>query len=126
MKGRGCKLPRLKEKAVAAVLTAATLEDAARQAGVCLTTLKKWIALAEFRDALRQARTAIYEGAVSRLQGATNAAVDTLHRNLDCGNAAVETRAALGVLEQAFRVRELLEVEERLTALERATYEGEP
>jgi hypothetical protein len=80
------------------------------------------MALPEFRDALRRARTAIYEGAVSRLQGATNEAVDTLRRNLDCGNAAVETRAALGVMEHALRVRELLEVEERLAALERVTY----
>jgi hypothetical protein len=114
----------LKEKAVAAVLTAPTLEDAARQAGVCLATLKRWIALPEFRDALRQARQTIFEGAVNRLQAASNEAVDTLRRNLDCGNVAAETRAALGVLEQAFRFREQLELEERLTALERATFGG--
>jgi hypothetical protein len=124
MQGHGCKLPRLKEKSVAAVLTAPTLEDAARQAGVCLNTLKKWLALPEFRDALRQGRQAIYEGAVSRLQAASNEAVDTLRRNLACGNVAVETRAALGVLDQAFRVREQLELEERLAALERATFGG--
>jgi hypothetical protein len=61
---------------------------------------------------------------VNRLQAASNEAVDTLRRNLDCGNVAVETRAALGVLEQAFRVHEQLELEERLAALERATFGG--
>jgi hypothetical protein len=50
--------------------------------------------------------------------------VDTLRRNLDCGNVAVETRAALGVLDHALRVREQLELEERLAALERATFGG--
>ncbi len=54
--------------------------------------------------------------------------METLRRNLDCGNASVEVRAALGVLDQTLKVKEFLELEERMQALEQlvATREGKP
>ena len=46
------------------------------------------------------------------------AAIDTLERNLNCENPAVEIRSASIVLEQSIKGLEILDVEGRLVMLE--------
>jgi hypothetical protein len=119
MMGHGEKRTRKQELAIAALLVEATVEAAAAKAGVCYRTLKGWLADLDFRAAYREARRAVVEGAVGRLQHATGKAVETLTRNLDCGNAAAENRAAVAILELALKGVELQDVLARLDELER-------
>jgi hypothetical protein len=60
----------------------------------------------------------VVEGAISQLQGAATEAVETLKRNLYCGTAATEVRAALGILDQSIKAVEIYDLESRLAALE--------
>jgi transposase-like protein len=113
------------EKAIAALVSAATIKDAAEQAGVTTVTLWRWLQLPEFAGAWRAARRQLVERAVSELQAATGEAVETLKRNLHCENEAVEVRAASIILEQAVKGVELIDLQERVERLETLLAEQE-
>src|SRR6516164_1168153 len=112
------KLGRKQEALIAALLTEATHAAAAAQAGVSEATLQRWLHLPEFQAAYRQARRRVVEASIGRLQQTTNKAVEALERNLACGHAGSEIRAALGILDHAVKAVELLDVVERVEELE--------
>lgn len=121
MHGHGQKLMRKQERVIAALLSEPTVTAAAEKAGVGERTLRRWLLLPDFQDAFRAARRQIVEDALSQLQGATGEAVATLRRNLKCGRAGDEIRAAIAILDQSSRATELIDLQERLTALESRT-----
>jgi transposase-like protein len=59
MKGHGSKFGRKKEAAIAALLTARSIEEAARAAGIGTATLFRWQNLPEFQQAYRDAKRAV-------------------------------------------------------------------
>ena len=72
MSGR-TKLNRKQEALIAALLTEPTHAAAAVKAGVSEATLHRWLRLADFQAAYRQARRRIVETAIGRLQQAASA-----------------------------------------------------
>ena len=118
--GHGSKRPRQTEAAILALLAEPTIEAAAGRAGVSKSTLLRWQQNPSFRDRYRAARRAIVEGSIGRLQQATGAAVEALQRNLTCGVPAGEIAAAKAIIDQALRGVELVDLAERVEALEQA------
>ena len=118
--GHGGKRPRQAEAAIAALLTASTVGAAAQRVGINESTLLRWLKEPEFANEYRAARRLVVESAIGRLQQAATQAVDALARNLTCGIPAVEVGAAKAVLDQAIRGVELLDLAERVAALEQA------
>src|SRR5262245_12517963 len=102
------------DAAVAALLSEPTIAAAAAQAQVSERTLRSWLKEPGFRRAVREAGLALVGEAVGKLHGAAGIAVQALVRNLSCGQAGQEIRAALGILEQSFRGAELLDLAERV------------
>jgi hypothetical protein len=122
MKGHGSKFGRKKEAAISALLTQRTFEDAARTAGIGVSTLLRWQKDPEFDDAFRAARRAAYGQATARLQQGSSAAATTLLKLMLDANTPPSTRAraAESVLSQGAKAIELEDVGARLAALERA------
>jgi histone H3/H4 len=120
MNGHGEKLSRLQSKAIAALLTAPTLADAACQVGVAERTLRNWLKVPAFKEAVKEAGKEMLGLTMSRLQGAAREATDTLLRSLKCGVPASEVRAAGLILDNAFKVADLYDLQERVAALEMA------
>src|SRR5437764_1056473 len=118
MAGHGEKLSRLQTRAIAALLSAPTQADAARQVGVSDRTLRNWLQRPLFRASLAQAAKDMMAVTLSRLQAVTHGATDTLIRSLTCGKPATEVRAAELILANAMRVAELLDLQQRVEALE--------
>jgi len=118
MTGHGEKFTRKMEGAIAALLAEPTVELAAARTGVSVVTLQRWQQRPDFRRRFREARRAVVEGAIAGLQRATAGAVEALERNLHCAVPSVEVRAALGILETAIRGVELVDLVERVEALE--------
>jgi len=114
----GCKLGRKQESAIAALLTERTHADAAAKAGISEATLARWLRVPAFIVAYRAARLRVVEAAIARLQRATGAAVRALTRNLRCGFPSAEIRAADLILAWAARGVELIDLAERVAALE--------
>src|SRR5215213_4934252 len=106
------------ERAIVALLSEPSIEAAAKTAEVSDVTIWRWMKLPEFRSRLRDARRAVVEGAIGRLQQAATEAVTTLQRNLTCGTPSVEVRAATAILDQAIKAIELFDVVERVEHLE--------
>src|ERR1700736_2279121 len=120
MTGHGEKLSRKRESAIAALLTEPTIERAAARAEISTRTLKNWLALPDFQKAYQAARMRAFDHALARLQQSAGAAVDALGDLLMAGNDAIRLGAARSILELGVRLKESLEVEARLAALEEA------
>ena len=116
------KLGGKREAAILALLTARSIEDAARSAGVPPRTLHRWLLEPEFDTAYRKARRNAFAQATARLQQATGAAVSTLLKIMVDMNAPASTRvrAADSVLDHASKAIEIEDVEVRVAALEQA------
>lgn len=116
--GPADKLTRSNERAIAALLSHARLEDAAKAAGISRSTLCRMLAGPAFQEAFRTARRQVLDAAVSSLQEAAGAAVAALRRNLACRKPSVEVQSARAILDFAMRSVEMLELEERVRQLE--------
>jgi hypothetical protein len=106
------------QKAISALLTAPTLKAAAAACGISEVSLWRMLQDPVFQRAYRAVRREAVERSIGELQAATSDAVATLRRNLNCGVSGVEVKAAQAILDQAIRAIELLDLEERLAALE--------
>ena len=92
------------EVAIQALLTTRTVATAAKKAGVGERTLYRWLSKdRDFRRAYRDARTRIFERAVSKLAALSNTAVDELRKILKNPKVAPRDRltAIRTVLEHA-------------------------
>jgi hypothetical protein len=121
-RGHGQKRERLEDRALAALLSEATIVEAATRAGVGEATLLRWLAEPSFKARYRDARRQVVEQAIVGLQQAAGAAVTVL--SAIAGDAAqpagARVSAARTILDQSFRGLELVDLVERIELLERA------
>ncbi|TEB08635.1 hypothetical protein Psch_02201 [Pelotomaculum schinkii] len=115
------KITRKMEAAIAALLTAPTIAEAAAAVGVHEQTLWRWLQQEEFQGRYREAKRQAVAQAVARLQQATTKAVDTLEEVMDDDLATPSSRvtAAKTVLDAAFKGIELDDLAARVDELER-------
>ena len=117
----GGELTAKQQRAVQALLTAKSVSAAALAAHVGERTLFRWLTEPAFRAALTAAESNLIDAATRRLLQLQGAALDTLEALLGDGSdasAGVRLRAAQVALEHLLRLRELRDIEQRLTALE--------
>src|SRR5262249_30909778 len=118
--GHGEKLTRKQEQSIAALLTEATVEAAAAKAGVSYAALKNWLGQPVFEQAYKAARQSVLDRTVVRLLDANGKAVSTLVALLDGDHAPTKARSAVAILELALKLRDALDLEARVVALEEA------
>lgn len=107
-----------KEKVIDALLSTSSISEAAKQAGVGEATVYRYLRDETFKNEYRNARRDVVENTVGRLQGASAQAVETLTKNLDCGNPSAEIRAAQIILETSYKGIELIDLQMRVEILE--------
>jgi hypothetical protein len=114
---------RKEERMILALLEHSSVEKAAASLSVSEATLWRRLNDPKFQDLLRQARREAFSRAVARLQQASSAAVATLLRIMCDGKtpASSRVRAALSVLELAFRSTEIEDMQARIERLEHLT-----
>lgn len=108
------------EKALAALLTETTVIEAAKAAGISRATLFRWLSEEQFQAAYKEARGRLLESTLTALQSAGPAAVVTLLRVMEhaTSNPGAQVSAAKAILDTGLKARDMLETEERLTAIE--------
>jgi predicted site-specific integrase-resolvase len=126
MNGHGEKLSRRMEAAVAALLVAPTLEAAAQQSGVSVTTLRRWLRDPEFQRQFRAARRQVVEQATTQLQQSSGRAVHTLYELLSSDHPGTRCKAAVNILQLSIKSIELDDVLTRLADIEAALEKKEP
>jgi hypothetical protein len=125
-KESGITRSRREDRMILALLEHATVEKAAIAAGVSEATMWRRIKEPAFQAAVRQARRDAFNRAIARLQQAGSAAVGTLLRIM-CDSkmpGATRVRAAVSVLELAFRGMELEDMQGRIQRLEELAQNG--
>lgn len=118
MTGNIEKLGRKAETLILALLAHGTIAEAAKTAGIGEKTAHRWLQNDEFQTAYREARRRVVEQSLATIQAVTSEAVETLRRNLTCGKPSVEVSAAQAIINHAVRAVELIDLEERLAAIE--------
>lgn len=104
---------------VAALAGGATVEAAAKLAGVSERTVYRRLENAGFRRQVAEARAAMIERATAKLAEASTEAAATLRALLDASSPpAVRLGAARAILELGTRLREAEELEKRIAELE--------
>ena len=109
-------------KAVHAIVAARDVRAAAAACGTPERTLHRWLQGEMFKAAIAEQEVLIVDYATRRLLLLQDKAIDTIEGVLDSAEvpASVRLRAALGMLDTAIKLRELRDLEIRLTALEAA------
>lgn len=106
---------------VAALAVGMTVRDAARAAGLSERTAHRRLEDPGFRRTVADARARLIESACGQLAEASTAAVSTLRALLDAEGENVRLGAARAVLELGAKLRESVELEQRIAALEART-----
>lgn len=111
------------QRAVRALLEHKSVGEAASSIGVGERTLFRWLTDPAFKLALSAAESDLLDAATRRLLALQENAIGTFESLLADDSAAsdaVRLRAASAVLDYLLKLRELRDVEHRLTTLEQA------
>lgn len=108
------------QRAIAALLTHSTKQEAARAAGIDPRTLRRYFEDSEFQKAYRDAFSGLVEDATRKAQQSIAPALSTLREiTEDRGEQGqVRVSAARSLLEYGLRLTEQLDILDRLKELE--------
>ena len=115
-----------KKRALAALLTACTVQEAARRAKVSYATLRRWLSSdSEFRREYSAALQELVEGAAVQARASMGEAVAVLREVMVDTEAAPNTRvaAARTIIDSGARLIEMQSYETRIAELERVLLE---
>lgn len=110
-----------RDKAIMALLTQPTIQEAAKSIGISDTTLWRWMQEEEFSTRYKEAKQLAFNQAMGRLQQVSSIAVDTLQSVMEDETAPPSSRvsAAKTVLELSHKSFEIQELAEKIAELER-------
>ena len=116
------KRMRRQELAIAGLLTCATVELAAKHAGISLSTMNRLLADDGFQRAFRESKQAALQQAIARLTAISGQAVETLRDVMADPNAPASARvqASRVTLDMAIKSAEVEDLMARVQALEEA------
>ena len=106
------------EAIIVALAGGRTVQAAARVAGVAESTIYRRLRETEFRRRVTETRAEFTARALGNLAAASTAAAGTLRRLLKAKSEAVRLSAARSILELGTKLRDSVELEQRILALE--------
>lgn len=120
MEGHGEKFTRKMELAIISLLTAPSMAEAAKQAGVGQNTLWRWLKEPAFKEKYQEAKREAVSQAVARLQQLSSTSVDVLNEIANDSEAPASSRvsAAKTIIEMAIKAVELEDIVARVDQLE--------
>ena len=121
MSAPGEKKEQKKELVISALLSAPSLRDAAREAGIAEATLHRYLKDESFRAEYHAAKREVVNHAICRLQQSAGKAVKALVEISESKGAPASARvsAAKTILEISMKAIEFEDLEKRLAALEK-------
>ena len=115
-----------KEAVALALLEAPTIAEASRKAGVSERTIYVWLKTPEFQEVFREVKRQFITLSLSRLEGITGEAIETLREIMLSGEGeSPRVSASKAILETALKLYEYEQLEERITKLEERLNENQ-
>ena len=113
-------LTNLQAIVVPYLLEGHTIAESAKMAGCSVSTINRWLATAEFQNALALGREAAWRIAIGKLSTAAEGSVDRLVDLRDDPDTppSIRLKAAVAVLELRNTITSQIELDNRLTLLE--------
>ena len=108
-----------RDQLVIALAGGLSVREAAQDTGVSLRTVYRHLQDEDFRSRVQSVRSTMFEQTLSTLASTGVTAAQTLRDLLQAESESVRLGAARSVLELGGRLRESVEIEERLSNLER-------
>ncbi len=126
MNGHGSKFGRKKEAACAALMSEKNHAEAARVAGIGLSTLKRWLRLPEFQADFLRARREVVSQTNARIQYYSGVAASVAFKLMadPATPASVRAHLALALGDRANDALDREDILVRLAALERVSQDG--
>ena len=106
-------------RAITAILDTPSMDAAAKRARVGRTTLYTWLRDPAFRDELTRQQGEVFDTALARLKCLAGDAVKGLGDLIKAQSESVKRAACRDILDAAFKVKEINEIEERLAEIEK-------
>lgn len=116
------KLTSKQRKAIPIILSAPSISEGCRKAGVSREAFYGWQRNPVFREEWTRQQNEAIDGAIHTLKASLTDAVTTLTALLKADGSMGEgtrLKASLAILESVFKVKELEEIEVRLAILEK-------
>jgi uncharacterized protein YerC len=110
-------------KVISILIQARTIEDGAKKAGVSKTTIYKWMHITSFREELTRRKNEVMDVALEDLKTHVKKAVEVLGALLNSDSEAIRRYVANDILTHALKAKELQDIEERLSGIERIVCE---
>jgi hypothetical protein len=117
-------LTRKQREAIPFLVGARSLEGGRAKAKLSKSTLYKWLKDEAFKAELKRQREAVISEALDRLKAAIGQAVEGLTGLMDADEKNIKIRACERVLDFFLKAKELEEIEERLSELEKSAKAG--
>ncbi|MGG8409951.1 hypothetical protein ACM614_26960 [Streptomyces sp. 12297] len=111
-------MPYNRPAAILALARGGSSEDAANDSGASGRTIRRWMEDPDFQAEVRDTRTEILSTAVGQLAAGAAEAVTALRAALHDADGRNRVQAARVLLESCLSLRESLDLEQRLAALE--------
>ena len=109
------------ERMIVALLQYPSVDEACRRAKVSRTTYYEWMKDRSFRNALTERRRAAFGESLDTIKAGLRDAAVELRRLVKSKNERVRLAAVKVQIDAATRAHEMLDIEERLSALESAS-----
>jgi len=100
------------------ILSSPSYEEAARLAQICPKQIYEWLKNPAFCTELKKQRNAVFCDSLAFIKSGVKKASQTLLALLDNEDPRIRLIASEKVLSNAFKSTELLDIEERISALE--------
>lgn len=106
-------------KAIPFLVASATIEEGCKRAKISRETYYQWVSHPPFIEELRRQRDLVIGEAFGTLKANLTKAVDVLVGLLETKNENLKRFVANDILGHVLKAKELVEIEERLSAVER-------
>jgi hypothetical protein len=114
------KINNRQRKAIIAIMGSPSVTQAAKLADIPERTIREWLTLDAFRDALGEAQSETFQEAARALVALQSGAIETLDVERQNGESSgTRIRSAALILEYGAKYTELAVLEKRITELER-------
>jgi hypothetical protein len=112
-------------KALPALSATPNMAQGCKDAGISRKTFYEWLKNPVFAEELKSQRNILMDEAFDHIKTAVTEASSVLVALLKTENESLRLRAANHIIDQAWKVRGMAELEKRLEAIERAQREKE-
>jgi len=126
MSAPGEKKEQKQERAIGALLSASSIREAAKEAGIAEATLHRYLKDETFKAQYQAAKREVVQQAISQLQRSAGKAVKVLieiAEDKECPSSA-RVSAARTILETSLKAVELEDLEKRIEELEKKILKG--